>query len=238
MVYGWAGNILKVNLTKMQFKEVPTTRYSREFLGGKGVNVKILWDNLRPDIDPFDPKNVIMFGTGPLTGTLAPASGRCSVSSKSPLTGFLGSGSFGGFWGPELKFAGYDHLFIEGRSKNPVWLLIDDGKYEIRKAEHLCGKDTIKTQELIENELKDPRVQVICIGQAGEKKVMFASIRSGTFNTCARAGMGAVMGSKNLKAIAVRGSKALHIGEPEKFVNLCHDVRKKFLESPYLCPST
>ena len=152
MANGWTGTILRVNLTNGTFEKEPTEKYSEDFLGGKGINAKILWDEVGPEVKPLDPENRLIFGVGPLVGTLVPGSCRCSVTSKSPQTGIFGDSNFGGYWGPELKFAGYDHLVIYGRSDEPVYLLINDGKAELRRARHLWGKDTIETQRLIKEE--------------------------------------------------------------------------------------
>jgi len=224
MTYGWAGTILKINLTDRKFEKEPTERYAREFLGGKGINAKLLWDEVGPEVKPLDPENRLIFGVGPLVGTLVPGSCRCSVTSKSPQTGIFGDSNLGGYWGPELKFAGYDHVVISGRSEEPVYLWINDENIEIRSARHLWGKDTIETQRLIKDELKDSEVKVACIGIAGENKVCIASINHDLGNSASRVGMGAVMGSKNLKAIAVRGTKDVHIAQPNELAELCTDI--------------
>ena len=230
--YGWAGKILRVDLTRKKITIEPTMKYAIDFLGGKGVNAKILFDEVPPEVKPFDPENRIIFGTGPLTGTLAPSAARCNVTTKSPLTGIFGDANVGAYWGPELKFAGYDHIVIYGRSEKPVYLWINNDEVEIRDASHLWGKDTFETQEIIKKELGDPEIQIMCIGPAGEKKVRFANIVTGTSDSASRTGVGAVMGSKNLKAIAVRGTKGINIAKPDEFENICYEIREAIKKSP------
>jgi aldehyde:ferredoxin oxidoreductase len=159
---------------------------------------------------------VLTVSAGLLTGTLASASTRTHIGAKSPLTGFIGSSNMGGFFAPELRWAGFDHLVIKGKADNPVYLWIHDGKIEIRDGSHLWGEDTIATQELIHEDLGDPEVKALCIGIAGENLVRFANVRTGVKNAAGRTGMGAVMGSKNLKAIGVRGTMDLEIRFPEQ----------------------
>jgi aldehyde:ferredoxin oxidoreductase len=159
---------------------------------------------------------VLTVSAGLLTGTLASASARGHLGAKSPLTGFIGSSSIGGFFAPELRWAGFDHLVIKGKAEGPIYLWIHDGEIEVRDASHLWGADVPTTQELIREELGDPEIQALCIGVAGENLVRFANVMTGIKDTAGRTGMGAVMGSKNLKAIAVRGTKDLTIRFPEE----------------------
>jgi len=224
MTYGWAGTILRVDLTNGSIEREPIEGYAEEFLGGKGINTKILWDEVTPDIEPFDPENLLIFGAGTLAGTVVHASCRCNVTSKSPQTGIFGDASFGGYFAPELKFAGIDHIVFCGKSERPVYLRIDDQKVELRSAGVLWGKDTIKTEEMIKDELGDRDIQVACIGPAGENEVVSASINHGLGNVAARTGMGAVMGSKKLKAIAVRGTGNLNVARPLELNELCAKI--------------
>jgi aldehyde:ferredoxin oxidoreductase len=176
----------------------------------------LLYNHLEPGVDPLGPDNVLTVSAGLLVGTPASASARTHVGAKSPLTGFIGSSNMGGFFAPELRWAGFDHLVIRGKVDAPVYLWIHDGEIEVRDGEHLWGEDIPTTQELIREDLGDPEVQVMCIGVAGENLVRFSNVMTGVKNAAGRTGMGAVMGSKNLKAIAVRGTMDLEISFPEE----------------------
>ncbi len=186
------------------------------YLGGRGLDMYLLYNHLEPGVDPLGPDNVLTVSAGLLVGTLASASARTHIGARSPLTGFVGSSNMGGFFAPELRWAGFDHLVIRGKATGPVYLWIHDGEIEVRDAAHLWGEDIPTTQELIKEELGDPEVQVLCIGVAGENLVRFANVITGVKNAAGRSGMGAVMGSKNLKAIAVRGTMDLEIRFPEE----------------------
>jgi aldehyde:ferredoxin oxidoreductase len=186
------------------------------YLGGRGLDMYLLYNHLEPGIDPLGPDNVLTVSAGLLVGTLASASARTHIGAKSPLTGFVGSSNMGGFFAPELRWAGFDHLVIRGKADGPVYLWIHNGEIEIRDASHLWGEDIPSTQELIQEGLGDPEIKACCIGLAGENLVRFANIMTGVKNAAGRTGMGAVMGSKNLKAIAVRGTMDLAIRFPEK----------------------
>ena len=232
-MFGWVGKILKVDLSREKIIEEPLDGdLAANFLGGRGINVKILYDEVKPGIDPLSPENVLIFGCGPLTGTLSPSSGRFNVTTLSPLTRILGDSNCGGWWAPELKFAGYDHVVIRGRSKKPSYLVICDGQAELRDASSLWGRGTTETQEIIREELGDPETQVVCIGQAGEGLVKFACVRTGLKDSAGRTGTGAVMGSKNLKVIAVRGTGAVRIAKPEEFEKVCIELHAAMREHP------
>ena len=226
----YGGNILFVDLTKARISKEPTASYSKDFLGSRGINVKILYDEIPPGTDPLDPDSPLIFGMGPLCGTPVPAS-RVEVTAKSPETGFLGSSNFGGFFGPELKFAGYDHIVISGKADKPVYLWIYNDEVEIRDASHLWGKDTYQTQEIIHSEI-DPDVQVACIGPAGENLVSFATIQHQLKHATGRTGLGAVMGSKNLKAIVVRGTTGVSLAHPDRYLSLVEDIQREMREHP------
>lgn len=191
---------------------------ARDYVGGSGLAARLLWERLTPQIDPLGPDNPLLFITGPLTGTAGPAEGRFSVCARSPATGLWGEANCGGFWGPELRFAGYDALLITGRAAAPVYLWIKDGRAELRDASHLWGQaDTYQTQQRIRDEVGDRLARIACIGPAGERAIPYALILCDHGRVAGRTGMGAVMGSKNLKAIAVRGSGKLPIARPAQF---------------------
>jgi aldehyde:ferredoxin oxidoreductase len=200
---------------QIEIKEIPR-RLRGHYLGGRGIDMYLLYNLLEPGIDPLGPENALLVSAGLLTGTPAPAAARTHVGGKSPLTGLVGSCNMGGFFGPELRFAGLDHLVIRGRASNPVYLLVHNGKIEILDASHLWGADTLETQTLIRETLDDEEIKVMTIGVAGENLVRFANVRTGPKNSGGRTGMGAVMGSKNLKAIAVRGTLPIEIVDPEE----------------------
>jgi aldehyde:ferredoxin oxidoreductase len=209
--------IAYINLSTGEVKTAPIPIEMRElYLGGRGLDMYLLYNHLQPGVDPLGPDNVLTVGIGLLVGTLASASARTHIGAKSPLTGLIGSSNIGGFFGPELRWAGFDHLVIKGKADRPVYLWIHDGEIEIRDGSELWGEDIPTTQELIQEELNDPEVKALCIGVAGENLVRFANIMTGVKNAAGRTGMGAVMGSKNLKAIAVRGTQDLEIRFPEK----------------------
>jgi aldehyde:ferredoxin oxidoreductase len=194
-------------------------------LGGLGTNTKILWDRVPPETEPFSPDNLLIFGTGLLCGTPAIGANRTIVSTFSPQTLLMAYSMMGGFWAPELKHAGYDKVIIRGKSPNLVYLWINNDKVEVRDASHLQGKGAVETEGLIRHELKEPGAQVAAIGLAGENKVYFASIEHGR-SSASRLGIGAVMGDKRLKAIAVRGTKDINIARPAEFMKLCNEVLK------------
>ena len=190
----------------------------RSYLGGRGLNAYLLYNHLPQGADPLSPDNVLVFGAGILTGHLGISTSRWHVSGKSPETGIYGDSNCGGFWGAELKQAGFQHLVIKGKAETPTYLWIHDGEIEIRDASFLWGKDTFETQELIIDELGDPNVQIVCAGPAGEKLVRFACVRHGLKRAAGRTGMGCIMGSKMLKAIAVRGTQGLEVKYPNQML--------------------
>ena len=203
----WTGQILKVNLSSGEMRvDQPGEDFYRRYLGGRGVILYYLLNETLPGIDAFSAENLLIFAPGILTGTVLPGSGRHAVGAKSPLTGALASGEAGGFWGAELKRAGYDAIVISGKAETPVYLWIHDGKAEIRDGSHLWGKLTADAQDIIRAELGDKNIRTALIGPGGENLVRFASVMHDVNRAAGRSGLGAVMGSKNLKAIAVRGS--------------------------------
>jgi benzoyl-CoA reductase subunit BamB len=192
-------------------------------LGGLGTNTKLLWDRVTPDVGAFDEDNLLIFAAGLLTGTAAPGANRTIVSTISPQTNLMGYSMMGGFFAPELKHAGYDKIVIRGKSPSLVYLSIHNDKVEIRDATHLAGKGSVETAALIKEELKDPKAHVAAIGLAGENRVYFASIEQGR-SSASRLGLGAVMGDKGLKAIAVRGTKDVNVAKPIDFLKHCQGV--------------
>ena len=224
MRYSETGFNLEVDLTRGNIERVATDpRETRLYLGGLGTNAKILWDRVPPEVEPFSPENLLIFATGLLCGTPATGANRTIVTTISPQTRLMAFSMMGGFWAPELKYAGYDKVILRGRSPDLVYLWINDDKVEIRDAAHLKGKGAIETAELIRQELDEPKAQVAAIGMAGENRVFYASIEQGR-SSASRGGIGAVMGDKGLKAIVVRGTKDLGIAEPAEFMELCEEA--------------
>jgi len=222
--YAETGINLEIDLSRGNIeKEGTDPRLTELYLGGLGTNAKILWDRVPPEVEPFSPDNLLIFSTGLLCGTPAPGANRTIVSTFSPQTLLMAYSMMGGFWAPELKFAGYDKVIIRGRSPSLVYLWINNDKVEIRDASHLQGKGAVETAELIRQELKEPKAQVAAIGLAGENRVYMASIEQGK-SSASRLGIGAVMGDKGLKAIAVRGTKDINIARPAELFELCNEV--------------
>ncbi len=224
MRYAEAGFNLEVDLTRGSIERVATDpRETELYLGGLGTNARILWDRIPPEVEAFSLDNLLIFAAGLLCGTPATGCNRTIVSTISPQTRLMAFSIMGGFWAPELKFAGYDKVIFRGKSPNLVYLWINNDKVEIRDASHLQGKGAIETGELIRQELNAPKAQVAAIGLAGENRVYFASIEQG-HSSASRGGIGAVMGDKGLKAIAVRGTGDVNIARPDEFLELCNEV--------------
>lgn len=214
---GYNNRILRVNLTDRTFREETLSEgLIHDYVGGRGFGAKILYDDLKPGIDPLGEKNELISLTGPITGTNAQAFSRWKVTFKSPLTGTYFTSSAGGHFAPEQKAAGFDVIIVDGVADKPVYLWVHDGKYELRDAAYLWGLDTDDTQALIRDELNDPRIRIACIGPAGERLVKYAAIITDR-RAAGRGGGGAVMGAKNLKAIAVRGSGEPALADPDAF---------------------
>lgn len=228
MVDGWTGKRLRVDLSSGLVKVEEIDRsYRMKWLGGRGFNSELLYREVGPDVDPLGPENRLIFGVGPLTGTFAPSSGRTTVTAKSPLGGGFGDSNMGGHWGAELKFAGYDQLVIQGKADRPVYLWIDNDHVEIRDAGRLWGRTVPEADAMIKEDLGSEEIHVALIGPAGENKVRYACILNDIFRAAARSGMGAVMGSKNLKAVAVRGTGAVNIARPQEFYKICANIRER-----------
>ena len=226
MRYGETGFNLEIDLSRGSVERVETDPGLTElYLGGLGTSTKILWDRVPPETEPFSPDNLLIFSTGLLCGTPAIGCNRTIVSTFSPQTLLMAYSMMGGFWAPELKYAGYDKVIFRGKSPNLVYVWIHNDKVEIRDASHLKGKGAGETEELIRQELKEPKAQVAAIGLAGENRVYFASIEQGR-SSASRLGIGAVMGDKGIKAIAVRGTKDINIAKPDEFMKLCNEVLK------------
>ena len=233
-MYGWMGTVLKVDLTGEKIKkESLDESVARDFIGGRGLNSLTLFKEVKPGIDPLGPENVICFSSGPLTGTPLSLTSRIEVSTLSPLSGILGDGNAGGDFPTFLRRAGYDQIVITGRASSPKYLWIDNGNVELRDASHLWGKTTWQTTDMLK-EMHGRDVRVACIGQAGENLVRLASIMFDRYASAAR-GSGAVMGSKNLKAIAVRGSGKVKLAMPKEFKELARLDTELFLTEQHLC---
>jgi aldehyde:ferredoxin oxidoreductase len=232
MVYsGWQGTILSIDLSNGKIsRNLLPEELAHGYIGGRGIGSRLLWEETGPETDPLGPENILIIGTGPVTGTLVPTSNRFTVTAKAPLTGILGDANAGGFFGPELKYAGYDEIVVKGTSSEPVYLYINDDRVEIRDAKQLWGKSTHETERMIRTRLKDPEVRVLSIGQAGENLVKIAGIVTGD-NIAARCGLGAVMGSKKLKAIAVKGSRSIPIADPALLFELTDRMYQDYRSS-------
>jgi aldehyde:ferredoxin oxidoreductase len=231
MLGGYNGRILRVNLSERKISiDEPPADYFQRYLGGRGFIVTTLLKEVVGGIDPLGPENKLVFALGPLTGIPLMGTGRNSVGAKSPLTGGFGEAEAGGFWGAELKKAGFDAIIVEGMSSAPVYLWIDNGKAEIRDANHLWGMEVAQTQFEIQKELEDKRVRTAVIGPGGERLIRFASIANDITHIAGRTGLGAVMGSKKLKAIAVRGETVPSMANPEYVRNLSQRMVQTFKE--------
>jgi len=223
-LHGWAGASLNVDLTRKKIeKDQISPEFAEKYLGGIGFNAARLLDLVRPKVDALSPENVVILGVGPLAGTLYPGSSRLTMTAKSPLTDVFGSANIGGYFGAELKYAGYDQIIASGKSEKPVYLCIDDDEVQLRDASHLWGISAWEVAMRIKEELENYEMQVLAIGQAGENLVRFANVQNPPRGAAGRAGFGALMGSKNLKAIAVRGTKAVKVAQPDKFFDVCRE---------------
>lgn len=216
---GYAGRYLRIDLTHgvIQKNDLPLD-WVENYLGGNGIGTRILWDEVPPSVNPFSPENKLIVATGPLCGSPMPNSGRLEFVAKSPLTGIYGDSNSGGHFGPELKFAGYDLIIFEGRSDQPVYVYICDGQVCLYPADEIWGKGIYDTEIWLKQKHHDSEIKVAAIGPAGENLVRYASIQVTYRRSAARSGIGAVMGSKNLKAIAVRGHNAIRMHDPQKIL--------------------
>lgn len=233
-MFGRTGKILRVDLTVGSIStEALEESLAHRFIGGRGINSYFLYTLVRSGVDPLAPQNVLVFGTSPITGTTAPSSPRCTVSAKSPLTGILGDANFGGFFSRNLKRAGFDHILIHGRAERPVFVYVHDGQAEIRDACDLWGKPTDETETALKKQFKGKKIHIACIGPAGENMVRTACIVYG-YNVAGRTGMGAVMGSKNLKAVVIgSGSHAIEVAHPDTLRSIVKYIKKKITAAPF-----
>jgi aldehyde:ferredoxin oxidoreductase len=231
---GWTKKILRVDLSKGTCKAEPLNMdWAKAYLGQRGLATKYFVEEVDPKVDPLSPENKLIMTTGPLTGTAASTGGRYSVVTKGALTGAIACSNSGGYFGAELKFAGWDMIIFEGKSPKPVYLSIEDDKVEIRDAGHLWGKTVFQTEETIKASHQDPQTRVCSIGRAGENGVMFACVVNDLHRAAGRSGVGTVMGSKNLKAVAVRGTKgAGAIKDPKAFMAATKAAKKVLADNP------
>ncbi len=228
------GQVLRVHLSDRQITREEVGEGGKRFLGGRGLNQWILLKELDPATPPLSAGNLLVMGTGSLVGTPAPAACRLSIDSKNPFTNGIGSSNCGGNFAAELRLAGFNHVVIQGKSETPVYLFIDDHRVEIRDARHLWGKTTWETDARIKEEIGDPNIQMIYIGPAGEKIVRGACIITDLEKAAGRCGMGAVMGSKNLKAVAVRGTGSVELSHPDSFMGKASEILAKLQANPFL----
>ncbi|MBK6361940.1 MAG: aldehyde ferredoxin oxidoreductase family protein [Comamonadaceae bacterium] len=229
----WAGKILRVNLTAGTVKAEPLNMdWAQAYLGSRGLGTKYLVEEVDATVDPLSADNKIIWATGPLTGTMASTGGRYTVITKGPLTGAIACSNSGGYWGAEFKMAGWDMVIFEGKSAKPVYLYVNDDLAELRDASHLWGKSVWETEEIIKKGLQDPLTRVSSIGKAGENGVLFAAVVNDLHRAAGRSGVGAVMGSKNLKAIAVRGTKGVgNLRDPKAFMAAVKAGKKVLAEN-------
>ena len=227
-MYGWTGKTVTIDLSDNKITQTESDTSSlHAFIGGRGLGVKLYHDAINPNIDPLSPENIIIFATGPLTGTAAPMSGRHAMVSKSPLTGTIFDSSSGGFFGKELKFAGIDALIIKGSAEQPVYISIQNDNIEIHPANGLWGENVRSCTDKLSS-----KGRVACIGRAGERLVPIASVMNDYFHACGRGGLGAVMGSKKLKAIVVKGDKKPAIADEERFKKACREAQHLLKAGP------
>ena len=230
--YGYGGHILRIGLTCSDISTESTEKYASRFLGGRGINQWILLKEMKPWVTPFEPASTLCFGAGALAGTLVPGAARINIDGKNPFTGGIASASAGGWFASALKFAGYDHIVVQGKANRPVYLWIDDDKVSLRSATRMWGSSVSETEKQIKEDLGREDVQVLCIGPAGENMVRPACVVVDGARVAGRCGLGAVMGSKSLKAIAVRASGGIRIKHPEEFISLVKKVSRRLKKSP------
>ena len=230
---GWTGKLLRVDLTDgtSRVDSIPDS-WMEEYVGGRGLAARYMYEEVDPRVDPLSPQNKLIFANGPLTGTPVPCGARYMVVTKGALTGAITTSNSGGHWGPELKFAGYDLLILEGKAPQPSYLFVYDDRVEIRDASQFWGKTVSETEDGLREQLGIPGLRVSCIGPAGEKLVKFACIMNDKHRAAGRSGVGAVMGSKNLKAVAVRGTGCVDIADPDAFMRSVWEMRDKMRDSP------
>ncbi|OQY03341.1 MAG: hypothetical protein B6I22_11875 [Desulfobacteraceae bacterium 4572_123] len=233
MLHGYGGHILRVDLTTGHTRREKTDpSFMLDVIGGRGLNSTRLYNELPRDVDPLSPDNMLLIGVGPLTGSLLSASAYMTISGKSPMTGILGDSAAGGFMGPEIKQAGYDQIVMTGCCEKPCYLFIADDHVEIRDASHLWGLDIWQTTAAIRKQLNDNAVQIAAIGPAGENLVKYATVACNNSRMFGRSGMGCLFGSKQLKAVAVRGRGTVNLADPPGFLALCRQMDQRIMAHP------
>ena len=234
VMFGYTGVILAVDLTSGKIDKIRLREeIARKYLGGVGINTRLLFDHTPAAVDPLGPENVLLFGAGPLVGTFMPTASKSDVAAKSPITGLFGATSSGYLFGSEMKYAGYDHILIRGKADKPVYLAITDQAVELRDASRLWGKDVWDTIDLLMQEWKSEDIHVAAIGPSGENQIRYSTIQNGKYDAWARTGMGAVMGSKMLKAVVVRGKGGVRVAAGDDFKKLAREMRKEIMDSPF-----
>ncbi|MEG0509315.1 MAG: aldehyde ferredoxin oxidoreductase family protein [Eubacterium sp.] len=229
---GFIGKLIRVNLESGKISKEPLNmQAANDFIGARGLGTKYFCDEVDPKVDALGPDNKMIMMTGPLTGTCATCSGRYEVVAKAPLTGTIGASNSGGHFGPELKFAGYDGIIFENQSDHPVYLYVNDETVELRDASHLWGKTVYETTDMLVEECGEG-VRVACVGPTGENLCLYSGIMNDKHRAAGRGGLGAVMGSKKLKAVVVKGSGGVTVARPEKFIDAMTDARAKLKAHP------
>ncbi len=229
--YGYGGRILRVDLTERRYKiENLKKSWIKNVIGGRAANSKRLFEELNPGCDPLAPENVLIFGIGPLTGSFLPASAYFTISAKSPLTGILGDSAAGGQFSAEMKLTGFDQIIITGKASELLYIMITNSGVEFIECPELRGKFVVDTTHKIRKKARDYSIQVAAIGSAGENMVLYSSVISSGNRACGRTGMGAVMGSKNLKAVAVLGHRSLEVAEPLAFITEVNKIQTEILD--------
>lgn len=232
MMNGYMGQIIRVNLGSGTIRKEPLNmQAAKDYVGARGLGTKYFCDEVDPNVDPLGPDNKLIFMTGPLTGTAASCSGRYEVVAKAPLTGTIGAANSGGHFGPELKFAGYDGIIFEGVSDHPVYLYINDDTVELRDASELWGKTVYETTDEL-NSICGQSFRVSCIGPTGENLCLYSGVMNDKHRAAGRGGLGAVMGSKKLKAVVVKGTKSIYVARPEGFMDAIENARKVLKAHP------
>jgi aldehyde:ferredoxin oxidoreductase len=229
----WTRKILRVNLTKGTCtSEALNMEWAMDYLGSRGLASKYLVEEIDPKVDPLSAENKLIMATGPMTGTIASTGGRYTVVTKGPLTGAIACSNSGGYFGAEMKFAGWDMIIFEGKSEKPVYLMVENDHAEIRDASHLWGTSTWHTEEQIKKENQDPQIRISSIGKAGENQVLFSCVVNDMHRAAGRSGVGAVMGSKNLKAVAIRGTKGVgNVANPAEFQKVTAEKKQILAEN-------
>ncbi len=229
-IYGWVGRILRIDLTEQRITTLDTMQYAEKYIGGRGIVARLGWEEIKPDIKEFDSENKLIIMTGPLAGTMAPLSGRIEFGAVAPQAypkPWFNRSNMGGWFGSELKYAGFDGIIVQGKSEKPIYIWINDAEVEFVDGDEIWGKDIFSTQQHLLNSHGED-VKAICIGPAGEKCSRISVIQSETENAAGQGGLGAVMGSKNLKAIVAKGSGTINVAKPEEFLEVCMAINKAF----------